>query len=82
MVGSDQITNFNLLPGDRSDHFNWNLMSLFRIDSNVTETQMNVEAAHTELLKYFKGITSNRWLMIKIFAVIIVFFVVFIIFMT
>jgi len=43
---------------------------------------MNVEAAHTELLKYFKGITSNRWLMIKIFAVIVIFFVIFIVFMT
>ncbi len=53
-----------------------------RIDSNVTETQMNVEAAHTELLKYFKGITSNRWLMIKIFAVVIIFFVIFIVLLT
>lgn len=50
-----------------------------RIDGNVTETQMNVEAAHGELLKYFKGITSNRWLMIKIFLVLIVFFIIFIV---
>lgn len=53
-----------------------------RIDTNVTETQLNVEAAHSELLKYFKGVTSNRWLMIKIFGVIMVFFVIFIIFLT
>ena len=50
-----------------------------RIDDNVEETLTNVEAAHTELLKYFKGITSNRWLMIKIFAVVLVFFIFFII---
>lgn len=43
---------------------------------------MNVEAAHTELLKYFKGVTSNRWLMIKIFMVIIIFAVIFIVIMT
>ena len=53
----------------------------YRIDRNVDEVQTNVEAAHTELLKYFKGITSNRWLMIKIFAVVIVFFIIFIVFL-
>lgn len=55
---------------------------VIRIDANVDETQTNVEAAHTELLKYFKGITSNRWLMIKIFLVVIVFFIIFIVFLT
>lgn len=55
--------------------------TVMRIDSNVSETQLNVEAAHTELLKYFKGITSNRWLMIKIFMVILVFFIIFIVFL-
>ncbi len=53
---------------------------LYRIDANVSETQTNVEAAHTELLKYFQGITSNRWLMMKVFAVVIVFFIIFIVF--
>lgn len=52
---------------------------MMRIDSNVSETQMNVEAAHGELLKYFKGITSNRWLMVKIFLVLIIFFIIFIV---
>ena len=52
-----------------------------RIDSNVTETQLNVEAGYGELLKYFKGVTSNRWLMVKIFAVVIIFFIIFIVFL-
>ncbi|CAI8037409.1 Syntaxin-5 [Geodia barretti] len=51
-----------------------------RIDDNVEETLTNVDAAHTELLKYFKGITSNRWLMLKIFGVILVFFIFFVVF--
>lgn len=55
--------------------------TVMRIDSNVSETSLNVEAAHTELLKYFKNVTSNRWLMIKIFMVVLVFFVIFIIFL-
>lgn len=55
---------------------------LFRIDANVAETELNIEAGYSELLKYFKGVTSNRWLMVKIFAVIIVFFIIFIVFLT
>ena len=53
----------------------------FRIDANVEETELNVEAAHGELLKYFQSVTSNRWLIIKIFCVLIIFFVVFVVFM-
>ncbi|KAK7082193.1 hypothetical protein SK128_026601 [Halocaridina rubra] len=29
---------------------------LFRIDANVEDAELNVEAAHSELLKYFKSI--------------------------
>ncbi|CAN8032116.1 unnamed protein product [Ixodes persulcatus] len=51
-----------------------------RIDANVEDTSMNVEAAHSEILKYFQSVTSNRWLMIKVFAVLIVFFIIFVVF--
>lgn len=51
-----------------------------RIDANVEDTQLNVEAAHTEILKYFQSVSSNRWLMIKIFLVLVVFFIVFVVF--
>ena len=54
---------------------------VFRIDANVETTELNVEAAHGELLKYFQSVTSNRWLIIKIFCVLIIFFVVFVVFM-
>ncbi|KAJ9597261.1 hypothetical protein L9F63_011865, partial [Diploptera punctata] len=39
-----------------------------RIDANVGDAELNVEAAHSQILKYFQSVTSNRWLMIKIFA--------------
>ncbi|XP_068117539.1 syntaxin-5 [Hyperolius riggenbachi] len=52
-----------------------------RIDGNVEETQLNVEAAHSEILKYFQSVTSNRWLMIKIFLILIVFFIIFVVFL-
>lgn len=52
-----------------------------RIDGNVEDTQLNVEMAHTEILKYFQSVSSNRWLMIKIFLVLIVFFIIFVVFL-
>ncbi|WAR19104.1 STX5-like protein, partial [Mya arenaria] len=55
--------------------------SVQRIDSNVEDAHLNIEAAHGELLKYFQSVTNNRWLMIKIFAVLIIFFIIFIVFM-
>lgn len=51
-----------------------------RIDGNVEQSEMNIEAAHSEILKYFQSVTSNRWLMIKVFAVLIVFFIIFVVF--
>jgi syntaxin 5 len=55
--------------------------SIQRIDSNVKKADVNVEAAHSELLKYFQSVASNQWLIIEIFFVLIIFFVIFIVFM-
>ena len=52
-----------------------------RIDANVEDTALNVEMGHNEILKYFQSVTSNRWLMVKIFGVLIFFFLIFVIFM-
>jgi syntaxin 5 len=52
-----------------------------RIDTNIQDVEMNVEAAHGEIVKYFQSISNNRWLMIKIFAVLILFFIFFVVFM-
>jgi syntaxin 5 len=50
---------------------------VLRIDTNVQETELNVEAGHIEIVKYFQNFTSDRWLMIKIFAVLIFFCLLF-----
>jgi len=52
-----------------------------RIDANVEDTALNVDRGHNEILKYFQSVTSNRWLMVKIFGVLIFFFLIFVIFM-
>ncbi|XP_043702498.1 syntaxin-31 [Telopea speciosissima] len=52
-----------------------------RIDDNMEESLVNVEGAHSALLKHLNRISSNRSLLIKIFAVLIFFLIVFIFFM-
>ena len=38
---------------------------------------MNVMGAQRELLKYYANISSNRWLIIKVFTTIFLFFLLF-----
>ncbi|XP_072981954.1 syntaxin-32-like [Typha latifolia] len=51
-----------------------------RIDENMEDTLANVEGAQGQLLKYLNSISSNRWLMIKIFFVLMVFLLIFLFF--
>ncbi|XP_057959912.1 syntaxin-32-like [Malania oleifera] len=51
-----------------------------RIDENMDDTLANVEGAQGALLKYLNSISSNRWLMIKIFFVLVVFLMIFLFF--
>ncbi|CAN1173801.1 SYP31 [Linum perenne] len=51
-----------------------------RIDDNMDESLSNVEGARSALLQHLNQISSNRWLLIKIFAIIIFFLMVFIFF--
>lgn len=47
-----------------------------RIDANTDDIAFNVGGAHRELLKFYSRVSSNRGLMLKSFAVIIVMFFV------
>ena len=51
-----------------------------RIDENVDDTLANVDSAQDQLLKYLNSISSNRWLIMKIFFVLMLFLVVFVVF--
>ncbi|KAK6941560.1 Target SNARE coiled-coil homology domain [Dillenia turbinata] len=51
-----------------------------RIDENMDDTLSNVEGAQAQLVRYLNSISSNRWLMIKIFFVLIVFLMIFLFF--
>ncbi|XP_024991816.1 syntaxin-31 [Cynara cardunculus var. scolymus] len=52
-----------------------------RIDDNMEETMSNVEGARGALLKHLNRISSNRWLLIKIFAILIFFLIIFLFFL-
>ena len=53
---------------------------IVRIDSSLQDTAHNMERGHQELLKYFDGISGNRMLILKVFAILIAFLVFFMIF--
>ncbi|KAJ2462471.1 Integral membrane protein SED5 [Coemansia sp. RSA 2337] len=44
-----------------------------RIDANIETVDINISAAQNELLHYYSNISSNRWLMAKVFMIILVF---------
>lgn len=46
-----------------------------RIDMNIENMHYNIERGQSELTKYLRSISSNRWLMIKLFAILIVFII-------
>ncbi|KAG9265847.1 syntaxin 5A, like [Astyanax mexicanus] len=56
--------------------------TVHRIDANVEDTQLNVDLAHSEILKYFQSVSNNRWLLIKIFLILIIFFFIFVVFLS
>jgi len=51
-----------------------------RIEDNVDNTAIHVEGAQSQLLTYLASVSSNRWLILKLFFVLIVFVVIFIVF--
>ncbi|KAI0130441.1 t-SNARE [Xylariales sp. AK1849] len=45
-----------------------------RIDANTEDVVDNVQGAQKELLKYWSTVSSNRWLIAKMFGVLMIFF--------
>jgi len=51
-----------------------------RIDANVDTTSGHIEDAQGQLLKYLSSVGSNRWLIAKIFMVLFLFIIIFVVF--
>ncbi|KAL9032074.1 MAG: hypothetical protein Q9180_006713 [Flavoplaca navasiana] len=45
-----------------------------RIDANTEDVVENVESAQRELMKYWSRVSGNRWLVAKMFGVLMIFF--------
>ena len=48
-----------------------------RIDVNIEDMGLNVQRGQDQLTRYLRRVGSNRWLLVKIFAILIAFIVVF-----
>jgi syntaxin 5 len=53
--------------------------SVQRIDANTEDVVMNVDRANLEIMKYWKRVSGNRMLLVKIFGILILFFLLFVI---
>lgn len=51
-----------------------------RIDHNVDMTLDHTERAQTEISKYYASVSSNRWLIVKMFIALVFFVVLFVVF--
>jgi len=51
-----------------------------RIDNNIDHTSSHVENAQLQLLHYLSNVSSNRWLIFKIFILVIFFLFIFVVF--
>jgi t-SNARE complex subunit (syntaxin) len=55
-------------------------LQIRRIDENVENAALHVEGAHKQLVTYLQKVSSNRALILKVFGVLFVFIVLFVIF--
>jgi syntaxin 5 len=53
--------------------------SVERIDDNIDSAERSVERGHGELVKALTAATSNKWLMMKIFGILLGFFILFVV---
>jgi syntaxin 5 len=51
-----------------------------RIDENVDEALGNVDAAKAQLMRYLATVSANRWLVMKVFGVLLAFVLFFVLF--
>ena len=58
--------------GKRDSELTWNREQIQRIDANTEDVVDNVHGAQRELMKYWSRASGNRWLVAKMFGVLMV----------
>lgn len=51
-----------------------------RIDENIMDAEVHIDGAYKQLVEYLSKVSSQRWLFLKIFAVLTVFIILFVVF--
>jgi t-SNARE complex subunit (syntaxin) len=80
IAASDELYMVETLQEFEDLEICWPVWMVCRIDENMDDTLANVEGAQGQLLKYLNSISSNRWLIIKIFFVLLAFLLIFVVF--
>jgi syntaxin 5 len=79
-LSTSSLTEIRTFPINFLDQVQEQGEMAVRIDENVEETLQNVDGAQAHLLKYLNTISSNRWLIMKIFFVLMIFMLFFTVF--
>jgi len=54
--------------------------TLERIDHDVESAEGNIVHVQEQLLKYLRSVGSNRWLIFKLFLILVLFIIIFVVF--
>ncbi len=57
-------------------------MMTMRVDQDITDATENMQGAERQLHKYYKRISSNRMLILKVMGIVLFFVIFFIVFLT
>lgn len=70
------ITELGSIFGQLSQMVSEQAEQIQRIDANTDDVVDNVQGAQRELMKYWNSVKGNRWLVAKMFGVLMIFFLV------
>ncbi|ETO29740.1 Qa-SNARE, SYP3/Sed5p/Syntaxin 5-type [Reticulomyxa filosa] len=75
-----QLTEVARMMAQLADYVETQRNAIIRINVNTDEAVVHVEGAIEQLQKYLASLSGNRWLIIKIFAILIIFAFIFTVF--
>ena len=76
-----QIMEVHAMYQQMAEHVAIQNEQILRIDDNVMMSAMHAEEAHGHLLHYLASVSSNRWLLLSLFGVLLIFILLFVVVM-
>ena len=75
-----QLTEISQMMGKLAQIVDEQRQTIIQIGDNVDDSIVHVEGAIDQLQKYLSSLSGNRWLMIKVFALLIFLAIIFTVF--